>query len=429
MPKTPFAPFRYALPAVALAAAVAGCATAQPLPERPPPPSSATAPGPTAPTHTAQTDPAYGYWPSAPVEPAPAPVRREGNIALLLPLSGNFSATGEAVRDGFLSAHFNDGARGNVRVYDVGSGDEALMAVFQRALNEGADFVVGPLRKESVAMLAALNPPVPVLGLNFLDAGTPLPFNFFQMGLAPEDEARAAADHAAAQGLRRAVALVPETDWGERALAAFSERLRQNGGSVMRAERYPLGRATEQSKAIEGLMGVAASQERHRALTSILGVKTEFEAKRRSDLDLIFMVARAQDARLLGPQFRFHRATGLPIYATALVYDGRSDADRAGMRFCDTPWTVGDSAIWAPSRAEVESLPTTVAQPRLYALGRDAQRVSAGLLRGELRVGEAVDGASGRLRWRGHQIERGLDCVQIETGGLRPLSGTGLLTP
>ncbi len=346
-----------------------------------------------------------------------------GSVALLLPLSGALSATAEAVRDGFLAGYFSDRARAQVRIYDVGAGDELLVSAYQRALNEGASFIVGPLRKESVAQLARMNPPVPVLGLNFLDSGTGVPFNFFQMGLAPEDEARSAADDAASRGLRRAVALVPDSEWGQRTLVAFEQRLRAQGGVVVRAERYPQSVA-DQSKLIRSLMGVAASEERHRALTGIIGVKSEFEPKRRGDIDLIFLGARAQDARLLGPQFRFQRAGDLPIYATALIYDGRTDADRSGIRFCDAPWVIGDALIWAPQRAEVETLASERAQPRLHALGRDAYRVASSLLRGELRIGDSIDGASGRLSWsNGGVIERALECVQLQSDGLRPLAG------
>lgn len=394
-----------------------GCAIALPQPVSPSRPARAPAAQP--PTQVAQAQaeshPEYVYV-------SPATVQHNGGgVALLLPLSGTFSATGEAVRDGFLSGHFGDRLRGQVRVYDVGASDELLLSAYQRALNDGAGFIVGPLRKESVAQLARMNPPVPVLGLNFLDGGTTVPFNFFQMGLAPEDEARAAADHATSRGLRRAVALVPDSEWGERTLLAFEQRLRAQGGTIIRAERYAQS-VVDQSKLIQGLMGVAASEERHRALTAIIGSKSEFEAKRRSDIDLIFLGARAQDARLLGPQFRFQRAGDLPIYATALVYDGRTDADRAGIRFCDTPWTIGDTLVWAPQRAEVEKLPSVAGQPRLYALGRDAYRVASGLLRGELRTGDAIDGATGRLAWNsGGVISRSLDCVQIQADGLRPL--------
>ncbi len=401
---------------------MAGCALAQPQTYSPPADGGSPAPsnGVSRPTQD------YGAMvQQAPLPSSPPMAVRSGGIALLLPLTGTFSTTGEAVRDGFLAAHFAAGGRVPVRVYDAGSRDDLLQVAYQRALAEGAAMIVGPLRKESVALLASWNPPVPVIGLNFLDAGTPAPFNFLQMGLAPEDEARAAADHALSQSRRRAVALVPQTDWGERAYAAFEQRLRERGGVVVQSARYVPGRP-DQSKAIEGLMGASASEERHRALTSTLGVKTVFESRRRNDIDLIFMVARAHDARLLMPQFRFHRSGDLPIYATALAYDGNGDADRAGIRFCDTPWTVGDSLIWAPLRLQVEGLPSAKALPRLQALGRDAQRIATELMQGRLQRGVEIEGASGRLVWRdtGH-IERTPECVELRADGVRPLASSG----
>src|SRR3546814_19521102 len=41
---------------------------------------------------------------------------------------------------------------------------------------------------------------------------------------------RSAAEQASATGLHRAAALVPDADWGRRALGAFDEALRANGG-------------------------------------------------------------------------------------------------------------------------------------------------------------------------------------------------------
>src|SRR3546814_10394454 len=59
---------------------------------------------------------------------------------------------------------------------------------------------------------------------------------------------------------------------------------------------------------------------------------------------MIFLGARGQDARALIPQLLFNRAGGLPIYATALIYDGKPSADINGLRFCDAPWIIGQSA-------------------------------------------------------------------------------------
>ncbi|MFP5304673.1 MAG: penicillin-binding protein activator [Gammaproteobacteria bacterium] len=348
-----------------------------------------------------------------------APAER-GGIALLLPLSGSFAGTAQAVRDGFLARHFEARSAEPVRVYDVGDGPEHLLAAYQRALNDGAGFIVGPLRKEGVVQLASMSPPVPVVGLNYVDSGVYVPFNFYQLGLAPEDEARAAADDAGSRGLRRAVALVPEGDWGARVLAALDERLRQWGGAVVSEARYRQG-VSDQSDAIAALMGVAASEERHRELTGVLGVRTQFEARRRSDIDFVFLGARSADARVLLPQLRFYRATGLPHYATSLVYDGRPDRELAGLRFCDMPFMLDAAGDWAQQRALATQLSAVASYPRLYALGRDAYQLATSLQSGRLRVGDALDGASGRLEWAGSSaLLRRLDCVEMQADGLVP---------
>src|SRR3546814_390764 len=85
-------------------------------------------------------------------------------------------------------------------------------------------------------------------------------------------------------------------DWGRRALGAFDEALRANGGAVVSTQRYDQ-RQFDQSKIIASLMGVSASEDRHRSLTTTLGEKSEFEPQRRADIDMIFLGARGQDAR------------------------------------------------------------------------------------------------------------------------------------
>src|SRR3546814_3337874 len=53
-----------------------------------------------------------------------SPHGQPASIALLLPLSGTFSATAESVRDGFFSAYFADISHPAARVYDVGRSQE-----------------------------------------------------------------------------------------------------------------------------------------------------------------------------------------------------------------------------------------------------------------------------------------------------------------
>jgi uncharacterized protein len=252
-----------------------------------------------------------------------------------------------------------------------------------------------------------------------------VPFNFFQWGLAPEDEARQAAERAAADGQVRAVALVPEGDWGTRILQAFRERYESLGGKVIAEQSYPAD-IRDHSDAIRTLLALDWSEERHRTLTVALGVKTEFEPRRRRDVDLVFMAARPDQARLLGPQLRFHRTGALPVYATASIYDGDTPAmDLNGLRFCDMPWMLASAGAaderWALERARLGDLfPQHRSDyARLLGLGRDAFTLVNLIENGQLQPGNYFPAASGTLTLGADGvIQRRLSCVEINRGQL-----------
>ncbi|MEX2353579.1 MAG: penicillin-binding protein activator, partial [Gammaproteobacteria bacterium] len=94
---------------------------------------------------------------------------RPQHIALLLPLSGMYERYAEVIRDGFLSAWFNENEyKPTIRIYDTTAGN--IMDVYQTAVDNGADFIVGPLEKEAVRALSETVPiPVRTLALNQID--------------------------------------------------------------------------------------------------------------------------------------------------------------------------------------------------------------------------------------------------------------------
>lgn len=357
--------------------------------------------------------------PSAqPISTAPA----TSAIALLLPLSGQYAGASSAIRDGFMTAYLRAGGKVPVRVYDTGDSITTVNAAYQHALREGAGMIVGPLRKEYVAAFAAQTQlPVPVLALNTLDQSAAVPPHFYQYGLAPEDEARAAAERAIADGARRAVAMVPQSEWGDRVLAAFSQRLAQLGGGVLKTARYNSGQ-TDFSDAIQSLLGLDASKQRHKALTAVIGIRTEYEPRRRDDVDFIFLAARRSDARLILPQFRFFRATSLPVYATSLIYDGTSDPDVNGVTFCDMPWILQTEGTIAAQRAEVAGLASAQAQPRLFAFGMDASTLVGRIQSGSASPGMVYPSATGGLEVGANGVvARKLNCARFVNGQPRLL--------
>ena len=73
------------------------------------------------------------------------------------------------------------------------------------------------------------------------------------------------------------------------------------------------------SQPTAALLNVTRSRERHQRLAANLGVPVQFpEARRREDVDMIFVVAfDSQPGRLLASQLRFFGAGDIPVYATA----------------------------------------------------------------------------------------------------------------
>ena len=145
-----------------------------------------------------------------------------------------------ALRDGFLAAHYQAQQAGqnppNIQIFDssrIGSMD----AFYAQAQAAGVQLVIGPLEKNLVSQLSSREQlPITTLALNYSENSQEGPAQLFQFGLAAEDEAREVARRAWADGMRRAVALVPAGDWGNRVLAAFRQDWQAQGGTLIAAE-------------------------------------------------------------------------------------------------------------------------------------------------------------------------------------------------
>ncbi|MCP5466302.1 MAG: penicillin-binding protein activator [Sinobacteraceae bacterium] len=352
------------------------------------------------------------------------------HVAVLLPISGRNAGAAAQIRDGLLAGYYATPAasRPDLRFYDTGATSvaEALIDA-QRA---GAEFVIGPLTREEV--IAAADATVrrpPLLALNFLAPEAAAPQNFYQYALSPEDEARLVARRALADGRRRAVALVPEGDWGTRVLSAFRSELESGGGQVLDAVSYAAGR-NDYSDPIQTVLRLKESQTRQKRLESALGTTLAFQPRRRADIELLFTPAPSATARQLRPQLRFHFAGDLPAYATSDAYEpGLSgNADLDGLLFPDMPWMLGMPGTAERLRsATLEAWgPDVRGRGRLYAFGYDAWLIYQGLRSAGSGRMAPVDGATGRL-WLDaeRRVRRDLDWAQIRNGLPRALDGAG----
>ena len=348
------------------------------------------------------------------------------HIALVLPLSGRQQAAGVAVRDGFLAALLQQDSaqRPLVNVYD--SAEMGALTAYRRAIVDGAQFVVGPLTKDEIAAVAESGETsAPTLALNQLADEVQPPAFMYQFALDPEEEARQVAQRAVADGRTRALVLLPNNEWGRRLYAAFDTQLRELGGAIAGMRFYDSA-ARDFSDPIRALLLIDESRARANALASTLGMRMEFEPRRRSDAHFIFIGAQPVQGRSIRPALRFHLAGDLPVYATSDIFepDVQKNRDLEGVLFPDMPWVISPDSVSSTLRATLSRhWPARAAgRGRLYAFGFDAYRLVPLLHTGRIHGAHAIPGMTGRLsvdeRGRVHRV---LGWARIADGQPTPL--------
>lgn len=324
--------------------------------------------------------------------------RRPQRVAVILPLTGDLPGPGDAIRDGLLTGYYSALNEGHpvpvLQFYDSGSAD--AITLYNRAIADGAEFVIGPLSKDQVGMLARVDRlPVTTLALNYVDNDNP-PQNLYQFGLAPEDEAHEVADQAWQEGARLAGILYPDSDWGHRVAQSFANRWSNLGGLVTAQQSY----GEHALRDVGHLLNIDRSNQRAQRLNLLTTLHLQFEPRRRQDLDMIFLVANPEQARQVKPDLNFYYAGNLPVFAISNVYAGRPqpqlDNDLDNIRFVDIPWLLDkDSSLhklagrtWPDGHGSRE---------RLFALGVDAYRLQARLLMLQSVPNSELPGVTGRL--------------------------------
>ena len=298
------------------------------------------------------------------------------NVALILPLSGRLAPAAKAVRDGYLSHYYATQPQGQPATHELQIIDRdrysSIEQAYTNASAAGAQLVIGPLNKNDVANLGKMpDRPVPVLALNRVDEVLPIDeMAFIQLALAPEDEAHQIAQLAFGQGYRRAMLIRPRGNWGDKMEQALLERWKVLGGTIAATARY--SGQEDYSSSTAAALSLPASEQRAGDMRRLLATKIEFTARRRQDVDAVFLLCRnSAEARSLKPLLAYHYAGNLPVYATSSIYRGTTDSrdkDLNGVKLVETPWILSPES----HRTGAPMAPGTDTYTRLHALGADA---------------------------------------------------------
>ncbi|MFA5983530.1 MAG: penicillin-binding protein activator [Methylococcaceae bacterium] len=337
-------------------------------------------------------------------------------IALLLPESGVYASAGKAIKAGFMAAYQQQvDHKPILQFYDTETASPD--ALYQQAINAGANLVIGPLDKDSIQKLANTSTlTIPVLALNvvpYLEKD-----KLYQFGLNPADETEQLAHRASLDNHQNALMLMPDNDAGRRNADLLTEAWLPEGGHIIDSQFYNLN-STDYASVIKAMFNIDESEARFQKLQQFFP-DLIYKPRRRQDVDLLFLNAYSKEARSLNPQLHYYQTGDLPIYATANIYSGQinpiADQDLEGIVFCDIPWLFENSysgPLGLGALQEVWSkFPATYV--RLIAMGLDAYALTTQL---DHLAESPYDGATGKLSLTyNKRIKRELTCAKFANG-------------
>ncbi|CUS47405.1 hypothetical protein Ga0003345_0332 [Idiomarinaceae bacterium HL-53] len=331
-------------------------------------------------------------------------------VAVLLPLSGQFATQGEAVRYGVLAALAQRG-QADVRFIDTSqfNRDEINEQISQF----DAELVVGPLDRAAVERVAGISERAwAQLALNHAPDNAPLDNTvYFALDLAAETQAAAYA--MTANDHDNVLLLGPNNNRGRQLADLFTQHWQEQHASDS-ISRYFYSSSDEMRDVVRLAMGVQASEARQAQLErSFDNEDIEMEFRSRQDLDAIYLLGDATQARLLKPFIdvsisAFSRR--IPVYGNSTinreaVTEGEADLDN--VRFSDAPWLLPEheqSDLYQEMLSVMSGWNRN--QQRLTAMGYDSIRLAPRFNLMRLLPGYEYAGLTGQLRINDHTVVR-----------------------
>ena len=299
-------------------------------------------------------------------------------IAILLPLSSSSNLGAQALLDGLVAQHTADTnpAKPILDVIDIGDDPVMVTEFYYHALDNGANFVIGPLGIKSVKEMAQFGDfIVPTLLLG--DAGgIKLPQHVSQFTLAPEQDGTSVARRANSDGHTTALVLEHPSTWSKRTVDAFTDEWERLGGAVIESHVYKR-EESDYSETVKKILNIKSSVGRYREIRDLTGHSLSFIPRRRQDASFIFLSADPLHGRLIKPHIDFLKAHDLPVYSTSRIFSGKfnkiTDQDLDGVQFADMNWIVDRSSAMVNLRRELATdTSITIDFERIFAMGVDA---------------------------------------------------------
>jgi uncharacterized protein len=310
-------------------------------------------------------------------------------VAVLLPLTGPLASIGRAVRDGLVAAHIQEISTSSPTLMFLDSAAQPIAQLHEQAVQSGVGMIVGPLVKNDVVALASRNPQLPVVALNYLDTTSPSG-NFYQLGLAIEDEGLGIGDALNRFGHEKVLFITSTAPWASRSLSAIQQQWHGE------TSQTSISNAKDMTDIIGGALRATPSFRRKAELQSVLGMPVQFTGGVRRDLQAIVALTDPAQTSTLGPALSYHAVGTIPTFVgTQSVRNNGAIFSLQGARASELPVMLADDAMNQQLRSSFAG--QGGADISFYALGADAYRLLRRLPSSDAPSSRTIWGATGLL--------------------------------
>lgn len=170
--------------------------------------------------------------------------KKKINIAVLLPLDGQYKEISENIIEAIQLAYNNNVNKSIViRFYSTfENGTDTTISAAKEAIDGGSDIILGPLFATNLQKVAkeAARKNIPVISFSNDRTALKDTKNVYLMGYSPEVEVERVLDYVAnTQHALRFVAMVPENKYGRVVLSSLKASLESRGLTLVRVVTYP----------------------------------------------------------------------------------------------------------------------------------------------------------------------------------------------
>ena len=173
---------------------------------------------------------------------------RTVKIGLLLPLTGRSAELGRAMQDAATVSLFDKYGRLSTRQattkvellpIDTGDTPEQAVAAMQQALDEGAEFIIGPLFGDATDAAAPLARARGISVLSLSNNVSQPGKGVYMYGFSPQEQTARVIHYALSTGKSRIAAMVPDAPLGKAVLTTARQTLADRGFALVKEVSYP----------------------------------------------------------------------------------------------------------------------------------------------------------------------------------------------